>query len=60
MLPSVWAQHGAGALVDAFEELSGAFRSRKPLTFVLLTNVRDGGRGWSSDSGMLRDASRRI
>ena len=35
LLPSVWAQHGAEALVDAFDELSGAFRSQKPLTFVL-------------------------
>ena len=35
LLPSVRAQHGAEALVDAFDELSGAFRSQKPLTFVL-------------------------
>ena len=35
LLPSVWAQHGAEALVNAFDELSGAFRSQKPLTFVL-------------------------
>ena len=35
LLPSVWAQHGAEALVDAFDELSGAFRSQKPLAFVL-------------------------
>ena len=35
LLPSVWAQHGAEALVGAFDELSGAFRSQKPLTFVL-------------------------
>ena len=34
-LPSVWAQHGAEALVDAVDELSGAFRSQKPLAFVL-------------------------
>ena len=35
LLPSVWAQHGAEALADAFDELSGAFRSQTPLTFVL-------------------------
>ena len=37
LLPSVWAQaqHGAEALVGAFDELSGAFRSQKPLAFVL-------------------------
>ena len=35
LLPSVWAQHGAEALADAFDGLSGAFGSQKPLTFVL-------------------------
>ena len=35
LLPSVWAQHGDEALADAFDELSGAFRSQKPLAFVL-------------------------
>ena len=61
LLPSVWAQHGAEALVDAFKELSGAFRSsRKPLTSVLPTNVCDAGRGWSSAVEMLCDARRGI
>ena len=60
LLPSVWAQHGAEALADAFDELSGAFRSQTPLTFVLQTNVCDAGRGWSREAELLHDAGRGI